>query len=67
MKVKELTRKQQSSIRCPTCGAAPGERCVLNSGGLRFEPHPDRKILAAEAVVKRGIKYMLDINKRLAD
>jgi hypothetical protein len=56
MKIKELTRKQQASIRCPTCGAAAGERCVLNSGGLRFESHPDRKILAAEAVEKRGTK-----------
>ncbi len=56
MKVKELTRKQLSSVRCPTCGVAAGDLCVLNSGGLRSESHPDRKLLAAEALEKRGTK-----------
>jgi hypothetical protein len=56
MKVKELTRKQLSSIRCPTCGVPAGGTCVLNSGGLRSESHPDRKILAAEAVEKGETK-----------
>ena len=56
MKVSDLTRKQLSSVRCPTCGAAVGERCVLNAGGPRFEPHPDRKLSAAETVEKRRLQ-----------
>jgi len=27
---------------CPICGAARQEECELNSGGIRFEPHPER-------------------------
>jgi hypothetical protein len=56
MKGKLLTRKQVSSIACPTCGVAVGERCKTGAGGLRFLPHADRKILAAEAVEKRLTK-----------
>jgi hypothetical protein len=52
MKVKELTRRQLSSVRCPTCGVAAGERCETSAGGFRFSPHADRKLLAAEAVEK---------------
>ncbi len=29
-------------VRCPTCGAAPGERCELSTGLPRTEPHRDR-------------------------
>jgi hypothetical protein len=36
-------------IRCPTCGAKPGERCELNTGLPRTEPHSDRR-LAVEKV-----------------
>jgi hypothetical protein len=54
MKIKELTQKQLSSVRCPTCHVAAGERCVTSAGGLRFSPHPDRKILAAEAVEEKS-------------
>jgi hypothetical protein len=50
MKTKELTPKQILSVPCPTCGAATGEACELHSGALRFEPHRDRKLSAAEAV-----------------
>jgi hypothetical protein len=50
MKTRELTKKQLSSVPCPTCGVAAGRRCVLYSGGLRAEPHADRKLIAAEAV-----------------
>ena len=53
MKVKELTRKQLSSIACPTCGVAAGERSETGAGGLRFSPHKDRKLLVAEAIEKR--------------
>jgi hypothetical protein len=50
MKTKELTPKQILSVRCLTCGAAPGEVCALNSGAARTEPHRDRKLSAADAV-----------------
>jgi hypothetical protein len=43
MTVKELTLQQLLSVSCSTCGAAPGEQCVLHYGGVRFAPHPTRK------------------------
>jgi hypothetical protein len=56
MKVKQLTPRQLSSVHCPTCGAAAGERYVLNSDTLRSGPHIDRKLLATEAVEKKRIQ-----------
>ena len=50
MKTKELTLKQMNSVRCTTCGAAIGEPCERHSGALRFEPHWDRKLSAADAL-----------------
>jgi hypothetical protein len=38
------------AVPCPICGVAAGERCLLHSGGLRNEPHLDRKLSAIEAV-----------------
>jgi hypothetical protein len=34
------------TVRCPTCGTAPGEKCELPSGQPRTGPHRDRRILA---------------------
>lgn len=31
-------------IPCPTCGAAPGEQCELNSGQPRGTPHLERQL-----------------------
>jgi hypothetical protein len=28
--------------QCPTCGAKPGEKCELNTGLPRTDPHPAR-------------------------
>jgi hypothetical protein len=53
MKKHDLTPKQLSSVPCPTCGVGIGERCVLHSGGLRSEPHVDRKLAAAESLDKK--------------
>jgi len=36
------------AVRCPTCGAAPQERCELTSGQSRTEPHRDRRLMAAD-------------------
>jgi hypothetical protein len=56
MKIGQLTHKQISSVRCPTCGVATGKRCILVAGGLRNEPHRSRKSLAAETVGKKRKK-----------
>ena len=57
MKTKELTVKQINSVRCTACGAATGEPCELHSGGLRSEPHQDRRFSAIDAMkAKRNKK-----------
>jgi len=33
-------KRDAITVRCPTCGAKPGERCELNTGQARTEPHP---------------------------
>ncbi|MGH9691283.1 MAG: zinc finger domain-containing protein [Candidatus Acidiferrales bacterium] len=53
MRTRELTQKQVSSVPCPTCGVAAGHGCVLNTGGPRVEPHPDRKFSAAAAIERK--------------
>ena len=55
MRVSDLTAKQLISVPCPTCGVAPGKRCVLHSGAPRSEPHVDRKLSAAEAIKTKRI------------
>jgi CRP/FNR family cyclic AMP-dependent transcriptional regulator len=50
VKKKELGTKASSSVPCPTCGVAAGQRCLLHSGALRSEPHLDRKLSAIEAI-----------------
>ena len=41
---KPLSLEQVLIVRCPTCGAAPGEKRELNSGQPRTDPHRDRPI-----------------------
>jgi hypothetical protein len=50
MKSGKLTAKQLSSVSCPTCGVAAGNRCVLHSGTPRSGPHVDRKFCAIDAL-----------------
>jgi hypothetical protein len=45
---KELSPKRILAVRCPTCGAAPGEKCELGSGQPRTEPHRDRRLIAKD-------------------
>ncbi len=47
MKAKKPTIKKVQAIRCPTCGAGPGEKCELGTGQPRTEPHRDRRLIAA--------------------
>jgi hypothetical protein len=53
MRMTDLTPKQLFSVRCPICGADPGMRCLLHSGGPRSEAHLDRKLSAAEAIERK--------------
>jgi hypothetical protein len=41
--------KLSLSVPCPTCGAAPGQKCELNSGQPRTAPHRDRRLEAADS------------------
>ena len=43
-----ITTKEILTIRCPTCGAAPGEKCELSTGQPRFEPHQARRFSAVD-------------------
>ena len=36
------------AVSCPTCGAAPREKCELNSGQPRTAPHRYRRLDAAD-------------------
>jgi hypothetical protein len=45
---KELTAQKILAVACPTCGAAPGEKCQLNTGQPRTGPHRDRRLIAAQ-------------------
>src|ERR1700694_5687548 len=40
--------KEALAVRCPTCGARPREKCELNNGLPRTEPHPDTRSAAAK-------------------
>ena len=45
---KELSPEQLLAVRCPTCGAAPGEKCELSTGQPRTSPHRDRRLAAKD-------------------
>jgi hypothetical protein len=44
----KVTEKQALAVRCPTCGAKPGEKCELSTGLPRTEPHRDRRLVASD-------------------
>jgi hypothetical protein len=46
--MKTVSLQKILAIRCPRCGAAPGEKCELNTGQPRNEPHSDRRLNAAD-------------------
>jgi hypothetical protein len=45
---KELSLKQALFVHCPTCGAAPGQKCELSTGQPRTDPHRDRRVIAKD-------------------
>ena len=47
-KPKKATLKQAQAVRCPTCGAGPGEKCELSTGQPRTAPHRDRRLIAKD-------------------
>jgi hypothetical protein len=52
MKKKDLTLKLVLTVPCPTCGVAPGQRCVLYLGAQRTGPHVNRKLFAAGGAIE---------------
>jgi hypothetical protein len=50
---KELTPQQISSVPCPTCGVQSQEKCQLNTGQPRNNPHRDRRLFAADQLNSR--------------
>jgi hypothetical protein len=44
--VMKAEKEQALAVRCPTCGAKPREKCELNTGLPRTEPHPARRLAA---------------------
>jgi len=57
MKTRDLTPKQLLLLRCPTCGAKPGEKCELATGQPRVNPHRDRRLVTAEFVELMDIRH----------
>lgn len=49
----KVTEKQALVVRCPTCGAKPGEKCELSSGQPRTDPHRDRRLVASDSSSSR--------------
>jgi hypothetical protein len=45
---KEHSPKEALTVRCPTCGAKPGEKCELSTGLPRTDPHRDRRLIAKD-------------------
>lgn len=62
MKVSE---KQALSVRCPTCGARPGEKCELSTGLPRTDPHRDRRMAASDGVNLSGYRENMPLQDRL--
>jgi hypothetical protein len=50
VRMTDLSPQLFLAVPCPTCGVDAGKDCVLHAGGLRSDPHIDRKLDAAEAI-----------------
>jgi hypothetical protein len=61
MKISQLTRKQLTSVRCPTCGVASGKRCILVAGVLRSKPHLNRRLMVADSLEAKKDKNPQEI------
>ena len=50
VRMTDLSPQILIAVPCPTCGVDAGEDCVLHEGGLRSDPHIDRKLDAFAAI-----------------
>jgi hypothetical protein len=48
---KELSLKKALAVSCPTCGAAPKQKCELSTGQPRTDPHRDRRLVAKDPIL----------------
>jgi hypothetical protein len=55
MRMRDLSRRELCSVRCPICGAAEGKFCHLASASTSIEPHLDRRLCAMEALEQKRI------------
>jgi hypothetical protein len=62
--MKKLSPKQVLTIRCPTCGAAPGEKCELATGQARTDPHRDRRVIAKDTGNQGHLQKNRDLSNR---
>src|SRR5579859_4837004 len=56
VKAKKPSLKQVQAVRCPTCGAGPGEKCELAAGLPRTNPHRDRRLVSEDQIQSRPIR-----------
>jgi hypothetical protein len=56
-----VTEKETLAVRCPTCGAKPGEKCELSTGLPRTDPHRDRRLAALENESCQTIRQPLEM------
>ena len=54
MPKRNPTPDQHSSVPCPSCGVAAGQRCILHWDAKRPGPHVDRNLFAIEVIQKNG-------------
>lgn len=54
MQINDLTPVQRLSLPCPTCAAAPQERCCeIRNGAFRQDEHLARLLAAGQATSSR--------------
>ena len=41
-------KEQALTVRCPSCGAKPRQKCELSTGQPRTNPHRDRRLVASD-------------------
>jgi hypothetical protein len=50
------------AVSCPVCGAAPVQKCKINSGSPRFESHIERGWIAASGHIRKAAKPKDDVD-----
>ena len=64
MDSKQIT-KLILAVSCPTCGAAPRQKCELHSGQPRTAPHRYRRLEAADK--QKAKLYQLLASAKIGD